>query len=57
MLKRMSKLEQVLQALTWTLEYIDALPSDVIAELPAMPGFDRDYVDELIYEVKENFNP
>jgi hypothetical protein len=56
MLKRMSKLEQVLQALTWTLEYIDALPSDVVAELPAMPGFDRDYVDELIYEVKENFN-
>lgn len=30
------------------LEYIDALPSEVIATLPAMPGFDRDWADEVL---------
>lgn len=34
------------QALTWALEWIDAVPDDV--QLPAMPGFDRDYVDSLL---------
>lgn len=29
-----------------TLEYIDAIPKDI--ELPAMPGFDRDYVESVI---------
>ncbi|EJV1664332.1 TPA: hypothetical protein SMO99_003013 [Proteus mirabilis] len=29
-------------------DYIDALPSDVVASLPAMPGFDRDWADEVI---------
>lgn len=38
--------KMLLEALEWALEYIDAIPSDV--ELPAMPGFDRDYVDELV---------
>jgi len=27
------------------LDYIDALPSDVVASLPAMPGFDRGWAD------------
>jgi hypothetical protein len=34
------------QALAWALEWIDAVPEDL--PLPAMPGFDRDYVNELM---------
>lgn len=34
------------KALHWALEWIDAVPKDV--ELPAMPGFDRDYVVGLL---------
>ncbi|CAI1579725.1 Uncharacterised protein [Serratia proteamaculans] len=29
-------------------DYIDALPADVVAALPTMPGFDRDWADEVI---------
>ncbi|OLP74071.1 hypothetical protein AK812_SmicGene46495, partial [Symbiodinium microadriaticum] len=29
-------------------DYIDALPSDVVSRLPAMPGFDRDWANEVI---------
>lgn len=38
------------EALQWALEYIDAIPADAV--LPAMPGFDRDYVDGLIQAAK-----
>ena len=30
------------------LDYIDALPSDVVASLPAMPGFDRDWAENAL---------
>lgn len=30
------------------LDWIDALPADVVARLPAMPGFDRDAAEELL---------
>jgi hypothetical protein len=30
------------------LEYIDALPEDVVAKLPAMPGIERDYVETVL---------
>ena len=30
------------------LEYIDAIPSDMVAKFPAMPGISRDYVDEQL---------
>lgn len=43
MLDHSSKLKE---ALKWALEWIDAVPDDV--QLPAMPGFDRDYVNDLI---------
>ncbi len=33
-------------------DYIDALPTDVVAALPVMPGFDRDWADEVIYEAE-----
>ena len=36
------------EALKDALEWIDAVPADVVASLPAMPGFNRDKVDELI---------
>ncbi len=29
-------------------DYIDALPADVVASLPTMPGFDRDWADEVM---------
>lgn len=30
------------------LDYIDALPKDVVASLPAMPGFDRDWAENVL---------
>lgn len=30
------------------LDYIDALPKDVVAALPAMPGFDRDWAENVL---------
>jgi len=32
------------------LDYIDALPPDVVASLPAMPGFDRDWAENVLAE-------
>lgn len=37
---------ELLEALQWALEWIDAVPSDTV--LPAMPGFDRDEVTNVI---------
>lgn len=34
------------EALRWALEWIDSVPDDV--QLPAMPGFDREYVNGLL---------
>ena len=36
---------EVAQALK---EYIDALPEDVVASLPAMPGIDGDFIEEVL---------
>jgi hypothetical protein len=33
-------------------EYIAALPDDVVARLPAMPGIDGDWADEIIYRAE-----
>lgn len=30
------------------LDYIDTLPDEVVAALPAMPGFDRDWAENVI---------
>lgn len=38
--------EELLWALKACLEWIDAIPEEV--ELPAMPGFDRDWVESVI---------
>ena len=29
-------------------EYIDAIPEEMAANFPAMPGIDRDYVEEVL---------
>ncbi|EAT1308187.1 hypothetical protein EX399_10415 [Salmonella enterica] len=33
------------------LDYIDALPKEVVAALPAMPGFDRDWAENVLADV------
>lgn len=38
-------------------DYIDALPSDVVASLPTMPGFDRDWADEVIEAANRGAQP
>ncbi len=43
LLERISELRE---QLIYALEYIDAIPNDVV--LPAMPGFDRDWVNESL---------
>jgi len=35
------------------LDYIDALPSDVVATLPMMPGFDRDWAEDVLNRVTQ----
>jgi hypothetical protein len=42
--------DDVIDALEAALEWIDAVPENT--ELPAMPGFDRDKVNELIASAK-----
>lgn len=42
--------DALLSALTDALEWIDAVPSEIA--LPAMPGFDRDEVNNLISSIK-----
>ena len=41
---------ELLEALETALEWIDAVPVDT--QLPAMPGFDRDAVNDLISKAK-----
>ena len=43
--KRIELLEYVGKALR---EYIDAIPQETVAGLPAMPGIDRDFVDSIL---------
>lgn len=35
------------------LEYIDAIPADIADAFDTMPGFDRDWAEEIISEVKQ----
>ena len=37
-------------------DYIDALPAMSFAALPVMPGFDRDWADEVIYKANPPAN-
>ncbi len=35
------------KALRYALDYIDSIPKNVAAAFPAMPGFDRDWAENL----------
>lgn len=39
---------EVLNVARAALDYIDALPREIVAALPAMPGFDRDWADSVL---------
>lgn len=43
---------ELIVSLENALEWIDAVPSDT--QLPAMPGFDRDEVNQLISDIKKD---
>lgn len=43
-----SRVERLREALRWALDWIDAVPPSTA--LPAMPGFDREYVNDLLAE-------
>ncbi len=47
-----SREQQLRIALEAALEYIDAIPTAAASAFPAMPGFDRDDVDELLATIK-----
>jgi hypothetical protein len=42
--------DELLEALEAAIEWIDAVPSNV--QLPTMPGFDRDWVEDVIAKAK-----
>ncbi|EMY7658060.1 TPA: hypothetical protein KUN82_003705 [Serratia marcescens] len=50
LLQRIAGLQEVAVALR---EWIDAVPDEVAASLPTMPGVDRDWVDSIIGEVAQ----
>lgn len=48
---RLACVPALVEALEAALEWIDAVPQDT--ELPTMPGFDRDWVDNILKQAKE----
>lgn len=42
------QINELRSALSAALEWIDAIPKEVAAKLPTMPGFDRDWANSLI---------
>ncbi|ELY2818894.1 hypothetical protein SMC58_002789 [Cronobacter dublinensis] len=44
---------EIAQVARAALDYIDALPSDVVARLPTMPGFDRDWAENALRKERE----
>ena len=45
--------DELLQVAKAAIAYIDAIPKDLGSALPAMPGFDRDWAEEVIAEAIE----
>lgn len=43
-----AKLKDAIEVARAALDYIDALPKDVVASLPTMPGFDRDWAENAL---------
>lgn len=48
-----SALSELVEVVAGYQEYINALPEDVVAKLPAMPGIDGDWADETIDTAKQ----
>lgn len=46
--------KELLEVVRAALDYIDALPKEVVACLPTMPGFDRDWAENVIAEAQKN---
>jgi len=51
--KTLAKLRVAVDMIESQHAWIDAVPDDVAAQLPAMPGFDRDAFDEALTHLKE----
>ncbi|MDI4654251.1 MULTISPECIES: hypothetical protein [Pseudoalteromonas] len=46
-------IKELLRVIKAQQEYIDAIPDETAASFPAMPGFDRDWADEIIYKAEQ----
>ena len=44
---------EIAQVARAALDYIDALPPEVVAQLPTMPGFDRDWAEDALRKERE----
>ncbi len=51
------KLIEVGKVARAALNYIDAIPAEVAARLPAMPGFDRDWAESVLAAVARSAEP
>jgi hypothetical protein len=47
------KKPEIVQVAEAALRYIDAIPKEIVASFPAMPGFDRDWAEEVIAKACE----
>lgn len=45
---RLPGVSEIVAVARAAIDYIDALPKDVVASLPTMPGFDRDWAENAI---------
>ncbi len=48
---------EIAQVARAALDYIDALPPEVVARLPTMPGFDRDWAEDVLRKEREAVVP
>ncbi len=44
-----NEIEDLVKVVKAALEYIDAIPKEIADSFPAMPGFDRDWAEEVIF--------
>lgn len=44
---------ELLKVAEAALRWIDAIPKEVVASLPAMPGFDRDWAEDVMEEARK----
>ena len=49
----MKLIEDMLELIKAQKDYILALPADVVAKLPAMPGFDGDWADDVVHRAEQ----